>query len=266
MSALTITADDFGLCPEVNAAICLLHDRGIVQRTSFLVNTEHFDSSVQALRKRPALQVAIHLNLTDGRPVLPAREVPSLVGRNGAFRGGRHYGVAARVIGGQIRRSEVRAEWEAQIARAKAAGIEIKHLNGHGHVHLLPPLHGVVSDLLAEFAIPHVRLVQPAASLRGVVFGWWSRGLIRAVGRRRLAVTFDDRILGLGHPGRLNNEHLRDALTQIQDGATELIVHPAVGRNDYHSRWRYDGEAEVRALLSEQTALLLRNRITSVAR
>ena len=39
---LIVTADDFGLCPEVNDAICLLHDRGVVKRTSFLVTTEHF--------------------------------------------------------------------------------------------------------------------------------------------------------------------------------------------------------------------------------
>jgi predicted glycoside hydrolase/deacetylase ChbG (UPF0249 family) len=30
MTAIAVTADDFGLCREIDEAICLLHDRGIV--------------------------------------------------------------------------------------------------------------------------------------------------------------------------------------------------------------------------------------------
>ena len=32
MARVIVTADDFGLCQEVNDAICLLHDRGVVHR------------------------------------------------------------------------------------------------------------------------------------------------------------------------------------------------------------------------------------------
>ena len=94
MTAVVVTADDFGLCEAIDDAICLLHDRGVVGRTSLLVNTPLFESSVTALRSRPALEVAVHLNLTDGRPVLPPEDVPTLVDGRGCFRGGRHYGIS----------------------------------------------------------------------------------------------------------------------------------------------------------------------------
>lgn len=257
-AGLIVTADDFGLCPEVNDAVCLLHDRGVVQRTSFIVNTEYFERSAGALLRRPTLEVGIHLDLTDGRPVLPAGVVPTLVNRSGCFRGGRHYGVLARILTGQMSRPEIRAEWQAQITRAKRAGIDVKHLNAHGHLHLLPRLRGVVLDLLEEFAIPHLRAVVSAGSARGLLLRLCSRGMMRAVRRRGLPVSFPDRILGLGRAGSLRPQDIVKELAGKGEGVAELIVHPALGSNEYHRRWRYAGEEEVRALLSEDIARLLR--------
>ena len=111
MTRIVVTADDFGLCPEINEAICLLYDRGIVRRTSFMVNTDWFESSVEALRSRPALEVGVHLNLTDGKPVLPAEEVPTLINGNGRFHGGRHYGVIARILSGRMSQLDIHREW-----------------------------------------------------------------------------------------------------------------------------------------------------------
>jgi len=250
MRGLTITADDFGLCPEVNDAICLLHDRGVVSRTSFMVNTEHFDASVTALRRRPGLQVGVHLNLTDGRPVLPVDRVRSLVNARGTFRGGRHCGVALRILSHRMRRDEIRREWEAQIGRARDAGIAVMHLNAHGHLHLLPPLHGIVVDLMEQFGIHDLRVVLAGESVRGFAFRLCSRGLVAAIRRRGLAVAFADRVLGLGHQGALDRARLTTALTQ-STGASELLVHPATGANAYHRRWRYRGEQELDALLDD---------------
>ena len=259
MAGLTVTADDFGLCPEVNDAICLLHDRGIVQRTTLMVNTDYFDASVAALRSRPALEVGIHLNLTDGRPVLVARQVPTLVNRHGAFRGGRHYSVAALILCGRMTCREIRSEWEAQIARAKDAGVDVQQLSAHGHLHLLPPLHGIVADLLEQFAIPHLRIVSPSASVRGVVLGLASHGLVSVLRRRRLSVACAGHTLGLHHSGALDERRLVNALGTKREGAVELIVHPSLGGNEYHRRWRYAGDVETRALLTDRVARLLQN-------
>lgn len=259
MAGLTVTGDDFGLCPEMNDAICLLHDRGIVQRAAFMVNTEYFAASLAALRSRPALEVGIHLNLTDGPPVLPASCVPTLVNRHGAFRGGRHYSVAALILCGRMSGREIHSEWKAQIIRAKDAGVDVRQLSAHGHLHLLPPLHGIVADLLEQFAIPQLRIVSPGASVRGVALGLPSLRLLSALRRRRLAVACARHTLGLDHPGALDERRLVNSLGARREGAIELIVHPSLGENAYHRRWRYAGDVETRALLTDHVTRLLRN-------
>jgi predicted glycoside hydrolase/deacetylase ChbG (UPF0249 family) len=250
MTTVVVTADDFGLCPEIDEAICLLHDRGIVGRTSLLVNTARFDASVGALRERPALDVALHLNLTDGEPVLPAAAVPTLVDDAGRFRGGRHYGILAGILSGRISRREIGDEWRAQIEKARSAGIAIQELNSHGHLHLLPRLHDIVLALRREFDIPRVRLVRSREWPRGVLLHLCSRILLPKLQRDGVRAVWPHRTLGLRTPGGIDRRiHLRD----LTDGDTtaELIVHPSRGANDYHRRWGYAGNDVLNWLLSD---------------
>lgn len=249
MTAIAVTADDFGLCPEIDEAICLLHDRGIVRRTSLIVNTPSFDTSVEALRNRPALEVAIHLNLTDGRPVLPADTVPTLVDGRGCFHGGRHYGIVARILSGRMSRRDIHREWRAQIAKARGAGLALRELNTHGHLHLLPRLHGIVLELRREFNIPQVRLVHSMEWPRGALLDVCSRELRRKLRRDGAAPVWPDRTLGLRSPGAIDRRiRLRD-LAAGGTGTAELIVHPSRGTNAYHDRWGYAGDDVLNWLL-----------------
>src|SRR5712692_800521 len=255
---LLITADDFGLCPEVDDAICLLHDQGTVLRTSLIVNTDGFDHSVDRLRRRPRLQAGIHLNLTDGRPVLPPTEVPSLVNAQGAFIGGRHYGVLFRILAGRFRLAHIRAEWRAQAARAKQAGIRLSHLNSHGHLHLLPRLHAIVLDLMEEFQIPFVRVLLSVVAVSLKTKRTCNARLVRDMQRRGIPVRYPERVIGLLRRGSVSRSMILEALRHGGNGPSELIVHPSLGPNSYHARWRYDGDRVMRALLAEDVASLVR--------
>ncbi|HUG54969.1 MAG TPA: ChbG/HpnK family deacetylase [Vicinamibacteria bacterium] len=259
-AGLLVTADDFGLCPEIDDAVCLLFDRGVVRRTSFIVNTSGFDRSLERIAARPGLQVGVHLNLTDGRPVSPPNEVRSLVTGTGEFVGGRHFRVLASVAAGWFALEDIRREWRAQLAKARAAGLAITHLDAHGHVHLLPRVRGVVLDLLDEFAIPFVRLVLSPDSVRHRPLGAWSAGLAAALRRRGLRSDYPRRVVGLGCQGALEAGWLLRQLRSRPDGLTELIVHPSTARNPYHRRWRYAGERELEALLAPEVAALLGGR------
>ena len=256
--SVRVTGDDFGLCESVDGAICALHDAGLLHRTALLATSERFDESCRALRARPHLEVGIHLNLTDGRPVLPAEQVPSLVDETGHFLGGRHRRVLTRILTGRFRQSEIRAEWRAQVERVRDAGIVICELNGHGHLHLAPSLWPVVADLMHEFSIPAVRRVSGIDSLRGLVFtplGW---GLTRAVARKGLHLSEPPIMLGLRGHGWLSEESLERALRARPDEDVELIVHPALDTNAYHRRWQYSGADEMNVLLSPRIAPMLR--------
>jgi predicted glycoside hydrolase/deacetylase ChbG (UPF0249 family) len=257
---LLVTADDFGLCPQIDEAVCLLHDRGIVHRTSFITGRRGFDRSVERLAARSGLQVGVHLNLTDGRPVLPPRRVPSLVTGTGEFVGGRHYRVLANVVAGWSTPADIRSEWRAQLARARGAGLRITHLDSHGHLHLLPAVREIVLDLLEEFEVPFVRLLLSADSARYLPFRPGSAGRAAGIGRRGLAVRYPRRVIGLRRRGTLDLSRLLDELRAQTGGVTELIVHPSIGSNEYHARWGYAGRGELDSLLAPEIARVLTGR------
>ena len=245
----------------MNEAVFLLHDRGVVDRTSVVANGPAFESGLEGLRRRPRLVTGIHLNMTDGRPVLPPEQVPSLVGRDGCFPGGRHYLVLGRVLAGRVSMDELREEFRAQVERARSAGLELRHLNSHGHLHMLPPLHGVVADLMEESGIGCVRLVLSGGSLRGRILAPCSRRLLRVLRQRGIEARHPDRVLGLGHQGGLTKSALSALLKgcgEGSEGRVELLVHPATADNPFHRRWSYAGARELESLLDEDVASLLR--------
>ena len=246
---MVVSADDFGLCREVNSAICHLYDRGVVAQTSLLTNTREFEASIALLRARPALRVGVHLNLTDGPPVCAPETVASLLSPAGEFIGGRHLAVVARVMSGLARRSEIRAEWRAQVTRAVEAGIVVRHLDGHGHLHLLPVLHEIVAELMEEFGIERVRVVLHDRSLRGRILGPLSRRLLSVLRGSGLEVRYPNRVLGLAATGRLGSDDLRAELEQPWEGEAELITHPSMGIGHAHRAWQFRGDRETEALL-----------------
>lgn len=245
-----ITADDLGLCREIDDGICELHDRGVVGRASLLVNGQTFDAAVAAVKARPSLEVALHLNLTDGAPVLPPEQVPSLVGRDGRFRGGRHYGIVAALATGRMRTDEVYREWRAQAQRAMDAGVTIAELNAHGHLHLLPQVHDVVARLQRECGVPHVRLVRSREWPKGRALALCSTMLARRLASAGVDTSRPVRTLGLKHSGTVDPSIDLAALAAETTRATELIVHPARSANPYHDAWGYDGPAVFAWLLT----------------
>src|SRR5204863_9488270 len=80
---LIVNADDFGLTANVNRAILDGHCRGVITSASLLSNGEAFESAVALALQTPRLGVGVHLNLTEGKPVAAALEIPSLVNGGG---------------------------------------------------------------------------------------------------------------------------------------------------------------------------------------
>src|SRR5271157_4057137 len=83
MMQLIVNADDFGLTEEVSIGIVDAHVHGIVTSATIMANGAAFDAAVSISRHVPRLGIGVHLNLTSGEPVAPARNIPSLVDRNG---------------------------------------------------------------------------------------------------------------------------------------------------------------------------------------
>jgi chitin disaccharide deacetylase len=249
---LVVTADDLGLTDGVNAAVREAHLSGVVTATSLLAVGRAFDGAAAMLRATPTLDVGAHLALVgEDPPLLPAREIPTLVDAQGAFPLS-YRTVVARAAAGRIDPDDVRRELTAQLERVVALGLPVTHLDTHQHTHLWPLVGRIVTDLAVRYSVPVVRL--PTSRGPGPV------GLGVRLLSRRLARTLDeaglvhsDAYAGLDESGSLGLGALARALAAAaRDGAATLEVnaHPGVADDPDSARfdWGFHWARELAAL------------------
>jgi hopanoid biosynthesis associated protein HpnK len=265
-----VNADDFGLDPGINRGIVEAHCRGIVTSVSLMPTGDAFEEAIALSRKYVDLSIGVHLTLVEGRPVLPAEKIPSLVMSDGGFIK-TPWGFLKRWATGQIRLGEVRRELDAQVAKVADQGIRIDKLDSHMHLHLLPGIMQTVVEVGRKHQIKGIRLPREE-------FRW--RGLGRLAGSAKQAVLCclflmharrvrsaelfcPDYLCGVAESGQMTEGALLRTLSLLKPGVTEIMVHP--GYHDYDGeteRWplsrRYRREKELIALTSFQVKELVK--------
>ena len=139
---------------------------------------------------------------------------------------------------------EVEEEWDAQIQKARDAGIRPTHLDGHKHVHMLPGLFEIALRLAKQHGIEAIRVSLEESSLRaalasgsrhraGVVMkqGVQARGL-KLLARdarkqaERMGIATADYFCGIAQTGELTLEGVEQLLKSLPEGTTEFMCHP----------------------------------------
>jgi hopanoid biosynthesis associated protein HpnK len=227
---LVVTADDFGLSPEVNEAVRRAHREGILTCASLMIGAPAADEAI-AIAKAEGVPVGLHLTLVDGRPVLPPERIPDLVDAQGAFRAGLG-GPAVRLGVSARARAQARAECEAQIDAFLASGLELDHVNTHHHFHLHPSILTIVVELALRYRAPAVRVpfepvVPPyhCALLAATMTPWSLRARRRL---RRAGIVTNDALFGLYDSGSMTENAWLRVVPRIGPGLTEVYCHPAV--------------------------------------
>ncbi len=231
MKQVIITADDFGLSPEVNEAVRRAHEFGILSCASLMVAAPATKEAVALARLRPGLKVGLHLTLVDGRPALPAREVPDLVDGDGRFRPGL-VGPGARIFLSPRARRQAVLECRAQVAAFQETGLELDHLNGHNHFHIHPTILDAVLQIAGHTRIPAVRVPhQPWAGMP-LSAAWMSAMMAPWVALtrsklRHAGIATNDFLFGLFETGAMIESAWLRLLPLLPDGITEIYCHPA---------------------------------------
>jgi predicted glycoside hydrolase/deacetylase ChbG (UPF0249 family) len=149
---LLINADDLGIARSANESIFACHDSGPLNGASLLVNGDDVDFAVSECRTRPRLDVGLHVNLCEGYPISPAREVDLLVGADGRFRRGFSSLLASTVVPSmrQKKRMErqIGCEIEAQVNRFRALLGRQSAIRVDCHIHV-SAIPSVMRSLLA---------------------------------------------------------------------------------------------------------------------
>jgi chitin disaccharide deacetylase len=255
---LIVNADDLGLSEAVNQGILKAHQDGIVTSTSLMPTGAAFEHAIEVLRFAPALDTGIHLTLTGEAPVSAPGEVPSLLAEDGRLHD-HAVTFAKRYLTGTIRLDEVDKELDAQIRKVRDRGIEVTHLDGHQHIHMLPAIRARVGVLAERYAIPAIRYPAERVArymLRGRASVSRLLQLLSLNAFCAAASTTDmvapERFFGFFFGGNLTEENLLQVLSVLPPAGTcELMCHP--GGHDSSGRythWNYHWAEELHALTS----------------
>jgi len=133
---LIVNADDLGMSRGTTDGILQAHENGIVTSASLMVNQPASDYAVEQLRYVPKLRVGVHVNLCRGTPLLAAKEVSTLVTKEGRFYP--YNEMRWRLWHWAVSPREIEAECRAQIRWMKERGLSPTHADSHDHLHLVP--------------------------------------------------------------------------------------------------------------------------------
>jgi hopanoid biosynthesis associated protein HpnK len=240
MKKLILNADDFGMTCGVNEGIVRAHREGILTSTTLMANGEAFDDAVERARANPELGVGCHLVLVGGKCVAPRESVSSLVDADGTLPESLPLFVA-RISSGMIRGEEIERELRAQIGKIRAAGVEPTHLDTHKHTHAHPRVMEIMGKVCSDCGITRVR--KPIEDLhdswetsraggQGISLQILAAGAVRAIApqfatiSKKYELLSPDHFLGLAMTGRLGPALLRAIIGTVNDGTTEIMLHP----------------------------------------
>ena len=128
---LIVHADDLGVAHSVNRASIKALETGLVSSASIMIPCPWLPEIVAYARTHPEADLGLHLTLTSEwslyrwGPVLGKERVPSLLDSSG------YLYPLEREAAAHMDIQEAEAEIRAQIARAKALGIQPTHLDSH---------------------------------------------------------------------------------------------------------------------------------------
>jgi hopanoid biosynthesis associated protein HpnK len=237
---LIVSADDFGLSPEVNEAVERAHRDGILRAASLMVNAPATRDAVERARRTPGLSVGLHVVLVHGRPALPAEQVPDLVDSRGEFptdlvRAGFRFFFHPRA------RRQLDAEIRAQFERFAATGLVLDHVDAQCHMHVHPTVFDLLLEIGRDYGMRAIRIPReplfPAYRAGGDRLGarignalltqpWLA--LMRARARRN-GVASNDYAFGVNDAGAMTEERVLALVERLPDGVTEIFFHPATG-------------------------------------
>ena len=235
MKKLVVTADDFGMAPEVNEAVERGHREGILTATSLMVGGVAARDAVTRARAMPSLKVGLHIDLTEGRPVLPVTNVPALVNAQGRF----HPNMVASAFNIFLRpavRRQMEAEIAAQFEAFAATGLALDHVNTHMHFHLHPTISAAILKIGPRYGMRGLRVpwesqsvlrkARPAENKRAKAVDRFCAALLhRRMRNSDLAIP--DMVFGTAWTGNMTADHLRALIASLPDGLVEIYLHPA---------------------------------------
>lgn len=263
MKRLIVNADDFGLHGSVNDGIIKGFTEGIIRSTSLLASGDAFDEAVLLAKANPALGIGIHTALVGGLETVSApHTIPSLLNERGLLPE-THVEFIKRVYTGKVDFNEVYRELDKQFEKIVSSGVNVTHVDGHQHMHVLPPVLDIVITLMKRYGIHKIRIPNEDVAFANGVFK-----VGRLIGKAGLTAVatkakYKTDLYGFLSPryfwgmvngGGLNEKALLAILRKVSKriGTHEIMTHPGTSDLVLSAQygWGYHWESELAAMCS----------------
>ena len=237
MQRIIVTADDYGMCEEVDRAIDAGIENGFITTTNVMLNMNTLPNASDIRIRYPHVSVGIHWNVTTGRPVSDPKSIPSLVDDNGVFW---PIGLFKRKYRrGEISPNDLEKELEAQYAMFKDVCGNPDYWNTHENSSLETRAYKVFEKVAIKHEIPATRTFQRVyydkfnlglkRTLREFAvkcfFNMWFRK-IRKVFKMPAA-----RVVSFDKISKTEGHILLQALKKDGRDLIEVVFHPAITAN-----------------------------------
>ncbi|MBF8457731.1 ChbG/HpnK family deacetylase [Kaistella sp. G5-32] len=231
---LIINADDLGFSLGVNQAILKANKKGFLSHASLMANTQFFDHAVKEIIPQcPELSVGVHVNLTCAKALFSENILTENGLLNNTFVKLLFKWKSKKVL------ESLEKEIELQILKIKEIGIEISHIDGHEHVHIIPSINKIVRKLAKKYEIERVREIN-----EGLFESWKYNGRTASVSNviklllLKFLSFFNENSVKTGFYSMLNTCEINgdNLFNFLKNSRTydrvEVMLHPALNEFD----------------------------------
>jgi chitin disaccharide deacetylase len=226
-STVIINADDFGWDINTVNTTIELFEKGSL--TSATIMTGHPTSNVAieyAKANRNKFSFGLHFNIVDGHRSLSEPAVYSLLGRDGFFEESNRQ--RRKAVCWQIDPADIQRELETQLTSLLDSGVEVSHVDSHGHLHKYPCIINSMKPILKKYKIAYVRAPQnqfPVFKIRKMLLNRLFRIFF-------IGLKCSDYFFMLDNHD--DSEWLVRFASSLRSGTTELGIHPGT-----EEHWRF---------------------------
>lgn len=253
---IIINADDYGYYACISKGILQGAEHGAITATGFMANSPDFTEYAEWLKSVSELDIGVHLNISYGAP-LSIELADYLNPWQGEFPD--KLTMVRSILTGKLPVQMIEKEWRLQIERCLRQQIDIRFLNSHEHLHMLPPLYKIFCQLVNEYQLFNSRKTTPEWLMPLSLGALFRNSALSAINvfNSQQSMFQSPKLLGLNESGDLTIIYLNKILGSLKRGRVyELMCHPGYFDSDeitnsallrYH-RW----EAELNLLLSDE--------------
>ena len=151
-------ADDFGYDNDTTQATIELLECGALTSATIMATMPAAEQAMAYAAKHPECSFGVHLTYVDGLKPALQKEGSSLLDGNGLFYPSND--VRKKAIKLSLNKKDIIEESLAQIDIVRKSGVEISHLDSHGHLHKFPSFLLALPDIKRLSGLDKVRRVQ----------------------------------------------------------------------------------------------------------